>query len=220
MGKVNDLEKIGREVEVTTIDRSTRSKIELTMKKPADVPPKERKSDKQLEVPAHLTLEDHGDVAAQTMSEDYPMAEDGSAAHLESDAAESLMSAAMGSRGEVAASEKAGDVAAVTTPAHGVSANMPLLISTSTVGTGLAMYAIDIYLTTSQTLGRAVGWGIAIAASAVLAFGVMRLLPLLKRKGTGEEELILCPVCHEVVTETTMKCPSCGVKFKETSLRE
>lgn len=220
MGKVSDLEKIGREVEVTNIDRSTRSKIELTMKRPVDVPTKERKPEKQLEVPAHLTLEDHGDVASETITDTYPEAEVEPAPYLESDAAVALMASTVDSRSEPMTSAKVEDAPKAEVSAQVKTIDLPLLISISLLGAGLAMYAVDIFLTMTHTLDRVLGWGIAIAASALIAFAVMRLLPKLKKIGKEEEELVLCPVCHEVVTEATVKCPSCGVKFKETSSRE
>ncbi len=220
MGKVNDLEKIGREVEVTSIDRSTRSKIELTMKKPADVPPKERKPEKQLEVSDHLTLEDQGDVVAQTTAETCAETETEPALYQESDIAEAVVSLTINSSSEPLTPAKVDETPHVGISTHHKAFDMPMITFMSLIGTGLSLYVVDLYMTTSQTLGRELGWGIAIVASALIAFAVMRLLPLLKKGGSEEEELVLCPVCHEVVTEQDNKCPSCGVKFKETSSRE
>jgi hypothetical protein len=219
MGKVNDLEKIGREVEVTDIDKSTRSKIELTMKRPTDMAPREKKPEKQLEVPAHLTLEDQGDVETKNTDEPIPVVEVESTTYPESEAAEKIMAPILEPQPEAVAPPQVEDAPSVKVETPNKTTNMPLLLTISLVVAGLAMYAADLYLTMTHALGRIEGWEIAIAASALLAFAIMRLLPMLK-KGAGEEELVLCPVCHEVVTEAAIKCPSCGVKFKETSSRE
>jgi hypothetical protein len=220
MGKVSDLEKIGRDVEVTNIDRSTRSKIELTMKKPADVPPKERKPEKQLEVPVHLTLEDHGDVVAEPAAEAFPEVEEAEPSPMESEVAAMVFSPAMEARSEPSTPTKLEEAPVIHAQATGRTYDRSLMIAVSMVGLGIILYAADLFLTISNTIGRVEGWGIAIVASALIAFALMKVIPRLRNKEAKGEELVLCPVCHEVVSEADTNCPSCGVKFKETSLRE
>lgn len=220
MGKISDLEKIGRDVEVGDIDRSTRSMIELTMKKPAEAPPKEKKPEKQLEVPVPLTLEDQGEVVAEAVAEVLPVEQEVETSSTESEVAALVFSPAMEARPEPAPLPKVEEVSTIRSRTVSETDDRSLTVPVSMIGLGVILYATVIFLTTSNTIGRAEGWAIAIVASAMIAFAVIRALPKLRNKESKEKEIILCPVCHEVVTETETKCPSCGVKFKETSLRE
>ncbi len=60
MGKVNELQRINKEVESPVLDKRTTSKIEMTIVNPAEVPVKEPKP--EMEVPRKLELDEHNDV--------------------------------------------------------------------------------------------------------------------------------------------------------------
>ncbi len=219
MGQLSDLEKINREVGTIDMDTSTMSKIELTMRRPADIPVKERKPEPPVE-PAQIATQDHGDVLAQPVAEVHPVAEP---------AVETVTEAAVKEEAQVMVSP-AGAAAVrgpeVSATAHSTAKDeikfsdllqSRYLLPGGMISTGLAAYAAGMLMVTSQMVGTVVGWGIAVPASGLMAYGVMRLAPLLKRQ---ERETVLCPVCHEVVSEKDAKCPSCGVRFQESSIKE
>lgn len=221
MGQLNDLEKINREVAPVDIDTSTMSKIELTMRRPADIPARERKPEPPVE-PAQVTAQDHGDVLAQPVAEVHSVA---------GPTVETMTEVAVKEEAQAVA-PPAGVTASVgpevRTPPHSTVKDenkltdllqSRYLLPGGMVTAGLAAYAVGMLMVTSQMVGTVVGWGIAAPASGLMAYGVMRLAPLLKHNGR-ERETVLCPVCHEVVGDVDPRCPSCGVKFKESSTKE
>lgn len=220
MGQLNDLEKINREVATVDMDTSTMSKIELTMRRPADMPVKERKPEPP-QVPAQTTAQDHGDVMAQPVAEVHSVAEPTVEAVTEAAVKEEV-------RVEVSSPAAAATVGpAVEAHAHSAGKDKSGLsdllhsryvLPGGMVGAGLMAYAAGILMVTSQMVGTVVGWGIAVPASGLMAYGVMRLAPILK-SGGGERETVLCPVCHEVVGDKDARCPSCGVRFQESSTK-
>jgi len=221
MGQLNDLEKINREVATIDMDTSTMSKIELTMRRPADIPAKERKPEPPVE-PAQVTAQDHGDVLAQPVAEVHSVAEP---------TVDAVTEAAVKEEAQVVAPPA--EVSASTVPEARAPARSTVkdesrltdllqnryLLPGGMVTAGLAAYAAGMLMVTSQMVGTVVGWGSAAPASGLMAYGVMRLAPLLKHNGR-ERETVLCPVCHEVVSDKDPRCPSCGMKFQESSTKE
>lgn len=226
MGQVSDLERIGREVEVSDIDATVRSRIELTMKSPAQMPAAEKKAEIHLDMPPHLSLDDHGDVLShpaeevaveaeselvhETVVESVPMAEH--EAIVPQEVAPVISS-------ELVAEEEP-IVAASSVPQHKVI-SMPQFVPGGLLALGLGVYALDIYVISAGILTGALAWGVSILASLLMVYAVIRYLPMITRgKRKDEEEAVLCPVCHEMVSEADSKCPSCGVRFRETPSRE
>ena len=227
MGKVSDLEKIGRDVDISEIDRPTRSRIELTIKKPTPVPIRESRPEKQLDVPVPLTLDDQGDIMAQSEAVPHPEVLEerivaAPAAFPEIEVAAQVLTPAREARVEVTPPAKVGDLL-MERPAVAAeikTADKARTMTYAMMGVGLAMYIGDLSLTAAQVVGRLVGWGLIIIASALISLAIIRLLPAPSGKDVDEEELVLCPVCHEVVTDQEARCPSCGVKFEDTGTRK
>lgn len=86
---------------------------------------------------------------------------------------------------------------------------------------GIGVYVLDIYVVSAGILTGALAWGVSIVASALMVYAVIRYLPMVTRgKRKDEDEAVLCPVCHEVVTDSDNKCPSCGVRFRKAPSKE
>jgi RNA polymerase subunit RPABC4/transcription elongation factor Spt4 len=222
IGQVNDLERIGREVEVPEIDTTTRSRIELTMKRPAEMPVAEKRVEARLDVPPHLTLDDHGDVLSQSTSEMMVASEPESVPETIDDAAPAAFPEAS------PATEASPEVPAVPIPVEEASSvprhmvtNMPQFIPGGLLALGLGVYALDIYVISAGILAGGLAWGVSILASLLMVYAVIRFLPMVTRgKKKDGEEAVLCPVCHEMVSDNDSKCPSCGVRFREAPSRE
>ncbi|MBI0584046.1 MAG: hypothetical protein ISF22_07445 [Methanomassiliicoccus sp.] len=224
IGQVNDLENIGRGIEPVTMDTTTRSKIEMTMKKPSEMPVAEKKPDKRLEVPPHLSLEDRGDVLAQAT--EVMMAETEAETFTPVEESTVDLDQPMAVEEHEVLSPPAEVVEASPAPAaHGITlqsvTRMPQFVPAGLLSMGLAVYVLDIYVVSMGILNGALAWGVSIIASLLMAYAVIRYLPMLMRGKKGkEDEAILCPVCHELVSDEEAKCPSCGVKFKDAPSRE
>jgi hypothetical protein len=217
ISQVKDLEKAVRDLDDHRMDEKTRSKIELTMNKPTASPVREQKPEGELEVPPHLTLEDHGDVLQAATAEAMPVPEPS----IELPVPEPTI--LVKEPTTIAAApvhepitEKAAKVPAssevAATPAEKTARGKYIQPAALLAG-GVILYGVDIFLTTSGSLSRPVGWAVAIVASLLLVVAVMKIWPLLKI-GTSDDEVVLCPKCHEEVTENVTECPSCGANFK------
>lgn len=218
MGQLNDLEKIGREMTPIDIDSVTRSKIEMTMKKPSDIPVKEVKADKGLDVAPQLALEDHGDVMAvpvaseiaETELEPLPLSGEETSLAVEETAAPQVEVATEQMSMPVDEDEEEEAVHSSRL------SSLPHLIPAALLAMGLAVYVLDIYVISSGILSGAVAWGLSIVASLLMVYAVIRYLPMLVGHRDDENEAVLCPVCHELVSDEDPRCPSCGVRFKES----
>lgn len=94
----------------------------------------------------------------------------------------------------------------------------PLLVA------GAAVYAVTLVLYSLSYLDVMLGWGMAIAGAALITIGVSRLYdkrierrvesePIIGEMKHAGDEIIICPRCHEEVSEGDMRCPSCGAAF-------
>ena len=227
MGQVNDLERIGMDVEVPGIDNALRSKIELTIKKPSEMPAPEKKPEVRLEVPPHLSLDDHGDVMSQPAevaveAEPEPpvpaVAVEAVPVAVPEPVAIPAEPAPQAPAAPIAVEEPT--VAPSSIPQHKV-VGMPQFVPGGLLAMGLCVYVLDIYVVSAGILTGAMAWGISILASLLMVYAVIRYLPMITRgRKKDENETILCPVCHEIVSDSDTKCPSCGVRFRETPSRE
>jgi hypothetical protein len=264
MGKVSDLERLGKEAASPEIDKSMRSKIELTMAKPAETPSLEEVPKTQIDqgVEINTVPEDVHDgtsvaeetivaqievvtaadepIAAgipipivevepqtvqETVSSDVliPVVEEVTVVSVDPIVSEpraepDAVVEPLPEPQPIAVGEEQADIAAeeYIDPRE---TTIPLT-TYAMIGGGTALYAIDIYLSISNAIGKVLGWAVIIVASAFLALGVMRLLPKFLASEEGEEEVFLCPKCHEIVSETAPYCPSCGASFKFISSRK
>ncbi|MEM3059774.1 MAG: hypothetical protein QXN93_06845 [Methanomassiliicoccales archaeon] len=103
-------------------------------------------------------------------------------------------------------------------------------LSISFIIFGFSIYTTAILVEASASLGWIIGWSLSIAGSAIAAIGcVVAIYIVCSRKfeheGTktmgiqpymekDETDIIICPVCHEVVSEDDEVCPCCGVEFE------
>jgi hypothetical protein len=222
LGQLNDLEKLGREVAPNDMDSATRSKIEMTMKKPTEIPVKVLKPERRLELPSHLTLDDHGDVMGIPTAEVVVEAEvDALPLPVEEPSIPVVVPITM--------PEVASDIDVATEPEEIAEqrstfmpklGKMPQLVPAILLGMGLAVYVLNIYVISAGILQGAVAWGLAIVGALLMVYAVIRYLPMLVGSRDEEDEAVLCPVCHELVTDADPRCPSCGVRFKESATRE
>lgn len=217
MGQLNDLEKMGREVGTMDMDTSMRSKIELTIKRPAEIPVKERRPEPEPVAEPLNAPQDHGDVLTQTA----PLPVVGAPPEM----------VAMDEGGTVTVAEEVKPMnddqqvprtlglSRLKVGSAPEAFHTPYAVPGVVLGAGALVYAVDMLLVAYQGIGSVLGWGIAIPASGLMAYGVMRLLPVVRRL-SRERETLLCPVCHQAVTEKDAKCPSCGVRFQTSSSKE
>jgi hypothetical protein len=224
MGQLNDLEKLGREVAPNDLDVATRSKIEMTIKKPTEIPVKVLKPERRLELPSHLTLDDHGDVIGIPTAEvvveveaevdvlPLPVDETSIPAVVPIPTPEAVPAIEVAPEPEDISEERS-----TLMPKLG---KMPQLIPALLLGMGLAVYVLNIYVISAGILQGAVAWGLAIVGALLMVYAVIRYLPMLVGSRDEEDEAVLCPVCHELVTDADPRCPSCGVRFKESAIQE
>ncbi|MDD1755739.1 MAG: hypothetical protein LUQ39_02745 [Methanomassiliicoccales archaeon] len=89
---------------------------------------------------------------------------------------------------------------------------------------GIAIYVVTIALYAMSYLDVVVGWGLAIAGALLITFGVSHIYDSkVEHKAPGEpmigdmrhagDEIVICPRCHEEVSEGDARCPSCGAAF-------
>lgn len=225
MGQVNDLERIGRDVEASDIDTSVRSRIELTMKKPAEMPIVEKSIQARLEFPPDLSLDDHGDVISQPAGGSVPDAVPEPIPEVSDENAPAVVAEPIpGPEASieppmVPAEPVRREEAVKSVPLRTV--RMPQFVPGGLLAMGIGVYVLDIYVISARILTGSLAWGVSILASALMVYAVIRYLPMVTRgKRKEEDETILCPVCHEVVTDSDSKCPSCGVRFREAPSRE
>lgn len=226
MGQVNDLERIGREAEVFDMDTAVKSRIELTMKNPADIPIVEKKAEADLEMPPHLSLDDNGDVISHPVEEIVKEEEPQPEPQPEAQVVEEIVTVEEPEPvTEQAIPEVPVQPEVVEEPVVAVSSmprpkvtSMPQFVPGGLLAMGLGVYALDIYVVSAGILTGGTAWAISILASLLMVYAVIRYLPMITRG--KKEEAVLCPVCHEMVSEKDSRCPSCGVRFREAPSRE
>jgi hypothetical protein len=89
---------------------------------------------------------------------------------------------------------------------------------------GAGIYVITLVLYASSYLSVALGWGLAIAGALLITFGVSHIYdsrvehnspsePIIGDMRHAGDEIVICPRCHEEVSESDARCPSCGAAF-------
>lgn len=89
---------------------------------------------------------------------------------------------------------------------------------------GIGLYAVTLVLYAISFLSVALGWGLAIAGALLITFGVshiydarMTRVPegeaMIGKMNNSGDEVVICPRCHEEVSEKDSRCPSCGAAF-------
>jgi hypothetical protein len=93
-------------------------------------------------------------------------------------------------------------------------------------GTGTLIYLIGIIALGSAFLSTAVGWALAITGALCVTTGAnfaydIRLASKAAASPTydmdlhGDDEVFICPKCHEQVRKADDRCPGCGAKFRK-----
>ncbi|HUL39411.1 MAG TPA: zinc-ribbon domain-containing protein [Methanomassiliicoccales archaeon] len=89
---------------------------------------------------------------------------------------------------------------------------------------GAGVYAVALGLYASSYLSVALGWGMAIVGALLITFGVSHIYdsrvehkvpsePMIGSMRHAGDEVVICPRCHEEVSEGDARCPSCGAAF-------
>jgi len=234
MGKVGDLEKLSKSVEtpVPDLDRHTAARVEMTIKRPLDIKvPEPQPADEPemvqepeeeaetIEEPIFEEPEDVQDIPAEAPE----AAED----EIEPESAHEMAEPVLEPAEEEAAIEAVAPImqptkvelerkASFTLAKEGPFAN-PLVIPVGLIIAGIVIYITA--LAVAPGLGKAVGWSLAIVGAALITLAVQRFI-MIRRNGPDGEEIVLCPNCHEVVTDHAPGCPSCGARFTKPIAKE
>ncbi|MCU0861633.1 MAG: hypothetical protein MUE65_04875, partial [Methanomassiliicoccales archaeon] len=89
---------------------------------------------------------------------------------------------------------------------------------------GVSVYLITLALYSLSYLDVALGWALAIVGALLLTIGVSTVYdskvpktsrhePTIGKMDHAGDEVVICPRCHEEVSETDARCPSCGAAF-------
>ena len=182
MGQLNDLERLGKDM-ASSLDDSTASKIEMTMKKPSDVPIRKRKPEEEAEVPLHEELELGDTVAAKPIYE--------GASPTEEEIAESIPEP-YGAEAEPATLKKnviSESIAAVEAVPEAAAVSsfrfkLPFAVNIGILVAGGAALVAALLLVTSGSIDKAFGWILTIIGSFLVVLSVSRLIPTME-KGFG-----------------------------------
>ncbi len=77
---------------------------------------------------------------------------------------------------------------------------------------GTAFYLVVLGLTAVGALGTLAGIGGGAISSCMIIYGAAVVYPSLQRK--KDDEVYICPKCHEHVEERSVCCPACGAEFE------
>lgn len=77
---------------------------------------------------------------------------------------------------------------------------------------GSIAYLAVLTLTALGTLETVAGLGGGAVSSLMIIYGAVVIYPSLRRK--KEDEVYICPKCHEKVGESSEGCPACGAEFE------
>jgi hypothetical protein len=77
---------------------------------------------------------------------------------------------------------------------------------------GSVAYLVVLTMTAIGALDIVTGLGGGAVSSFMIIFGAAVVYPSLRRK--KENEVYICPKCHEKVEETSDGCPACGAEFE------
>ncbi len=76
---------------------------------------------------------------------------------------------------------------------------------------GTVAYLVILGLTAIGALGTVVGLGGGAVSSFMIISGAAVVYPSIRRR--KEDEVYICPKCHEKVEESSEGCPACGAEF-------
>ncbi|MHC1709520.1 MAG: hypothetical protein AB9819_03835 [Methanomassiliicoccales archaeon] len=78
---------------------------------------------------------------------------------------------------------------------------------------GSVAYLVILALTSLGLLGTAASLGSGAVSSFMIIFGAAAVYPSLRKK--NDDEVFICPKCHEKVGEASDGCPACGAEFED-----
>ncbi|NLX48092.1 MAG: hypothetical protein GXY70_08010 [Euryarchaeota archaeon] len=76
---------------------------------------------------------------------------------------------------------------------------------------GSVAYLAVLSLTAIGVLGTVPGLGGGAVGSLMIIYGASAVYPTLRKK--DDNEVFICPKCHEKVDRTSGRCPACGTEF-------
>lgn len=220
MGKVNELQRINKEVESPVLDKRTTSKIEMTIVNPAEVPVKEPKP--EMEVPRKLELDEHNDVepiVAAAVKDEVPFDP------------EEISQAQTGTEEEAPIYHKDVDVQTKVEASAGgevesgdASKDLTRYMPQGLLITGAAIYGVTLALSAGPGMSAPLGWLMGIFGALFIVTGLGMLYIDRTTPDTSDwseaAEVVLCPECHEVVAGPERSCPNCGAHFEDVTSRE
>ncbi|MCQ5375163.1 MAG: hypothetical protein NO474_00980 [Methanomassiliicoccales archaeon] len=105
------------------------------------------------------------------------------------------------------------------------------LLTAGFVIVGFSAYLTILLISSVFTVNWFLGWTVSIVGALMVVFGFTQIIGM-KRVGEGasrcdsessdmngdneELEVLICPVCHEVVSSDDQICPACGAIFKSS----
>ena len=94
-------------------------------------------------------------------------------------------------------------------PLH-ASWNMKAVVA---LALGSVAYLVVFLLTAFGLLGAAAGLGAGAVSSFIIIYGAAVIYPSLRER--KDDEVYICPKCHEKVSERSDGCPACGAEFED-----
>lgn len=134
-------------------------------------------------------------------------------------------------RGEIRG-EESGEAESYAKPVSLLSLEIKATLFTAGfVIVGFSVYLAILLISSTFTVNGILGWTVSIAGAMMIVFGFTQIIGI-KRVGEGaskcdskssdtnngkkELEVLICPVCHEVVSLDDQFCPACGAIFKSS----
>ncbi len=90
------------------------------------------------------------------------------------------------------------------------------------VSIGSFVYIGTLLVAATSHISRLIGWAMVILGAILIVAGVGWALRIRKPSlmEEREEEVLLCPLCHEVVSKSDHECPNCHAGFEDVGIEE
>ncbi|MDH7508036.1 MAG: zinc ribbon domain-containing protein [Methanomassiliicoccales archaeon] len=103
------------------------------------------------------------------------------------------------------------------------------LMAAGFVIVGFSVYLTILLVSSVFTFSQVLGWTVSVAGAVMIVIGFVRIINVKhlsqetsgyaensnnKNDERGELEVLICPVCHEVVSSEDQFCPACGAMFE------
>ncbi len=220
MDDVKELEGISQMEKAGSLDTDTKTKIEATIIKAGEVEKKPQSEPLKRREPV---------VIVRTKHKATPLAEQAAEPSLSTvDAIEEEVSeAASPAKAKVTPISSRGMKVFTTHVSVDSAEEQAKVVSylppTYLVSVGSFVYVGTLVVAATSNLSRLMGWAMVIIGALLIVAGVGWALKIRKPsllQEDGEEEVLLCPLCHEVVTKSDNECPNCHAGFEAMQAEE